>query len=255
MQFLDAKTPIGTATLSNGVATLVTQLPRPGSRTITAQYQGSATHESSVSNGVAVTVTSVANNITLSYSPAAPYTPGNPITIIATVNGCVLGNGQITFQTVGAGSISSIPTATVQLSGRTASTTFTAGYGRNYSFRATLTGDTIATNNIYADGSFDVIWSSAVTITGATPNPVAQQQPTTFSATVTGNQPVGQYPIAATSTSTVARPSSAAATSMAPTRQRSSRSKPRAVLATSRSRPSIPAIAITTSRRPAPPTR
>lgn len=196
VQFLDAGTPIGTATLSNGVATLATQLPRPGSRTITAQYQGSATHESGVSNGVAATVTSVANSISLSYSPAAPYSPGNPITITATVNGCVQGNGQITFRTSAAGSISSIPTATVQLTGRSASTTFTAGYGRNYSFRATLTGDGIATNNIYADGSFDVIWSSSVTITGANPNPVTQQQYTTFSAMVTGNQPVGQYSLA-----------------------------------------------------------
>ena len=186
VQFLDAGTPIGTATLTNGIATLVTPLPRPGSRTITAQYQGSATHESSVSNGVAVTVTSVANTITLSYNPAAPYHPGNPISITATVNGCVLGNGRITFQTVAAGNISSIPTATVQLTGRTASTTFTAAYGRNYSYRATLTGDSIATNNIYADGSFDVLYTPAIALT-MTPNPTSTGASTLFSATVTSS--------------------------------------------------------------------
>ena len=193
VNFLDSGQSVGSASLVNGVATLTLALPRPGSRTISAQYQGNATYDGSLSSGVTVNVTTVANTITLAYSPSPPYAPGNPLTITATIGGCVQGDGSVTFQTVSSGSISSIPTATKPLVGRVATYTFSPGLGRNYQFRATLTGDSIATNNIFADGQFDVLFNPVLTMT-ATPSTVATNAVTQLSAMLTSSNP-GSAPV------------------------------------------------------------
>jgi hypothetical protein len=192
VEFFDAGASLGTATLSGTTATLTLPLPRPGTRSITAQYLGDATYDSSASSAVSVSVASIPTAIALSYNPNPPYVPNTPITITATVSGCLQGNGSITFSSAGFSGTSAIPTATVPLSGRTASTTFSPAYSTNaYAFRSTLTGDGIGTNGTYVDGSFVVHYNSIVTILNAIPNPVGTGEATNINLQIGSNHPPG----------------------------------------------------------------
>jgi YD repeat-containing protein len=172
VQFLDGGALIATATLNSGNATLVIALQRAGTRSITARYVGNATYEESTSTARSITVSSASNSIALSYSPNPPFVPNQPLSIIATVAGCLQGDGQIEFKTGSGGAVASIPTATIPLNNtRSATRTFSPNFSSNsYQFRATLMGDSVGTNLIYADGSFTVRNTPALTASANPPN-------------------------------------------------------------------------------------
>jgi YD repeat-containing protein len=189
VEFLDGATVLGTAPLTNGTATLVLALPRPGTRTIVARYVGNATYEESFSPGRTISVSSVSNDLTLSYSPPPPFVPGQPLSITATVTGCVEGNGQVLFTSQPfAGAVASIPTSTKLLNGgRSATHTFSPAFSQNtYRFRASLSGDSIATDDS-ADGSFEVKYAATPSITNVSPTIVAQGSSYTITATATSS--------------------------------------------------------------------
>jgi YD repeat-containing protein len=189
VEFLDGGALIGTANLNSGTATLTIALQRPGTRSLTARYVGSATYEESTSAARSVSVSSVSNSITISYNPSTPPVPNQPLSIIATVTGCLQGDGQIEFKTSAAGSVSSIPTATIALNNtRSATHTFSPAFSTNtYRFRATLKNDSIGNNDIYEDGEFQVKYIATPTITGVTPSAVGQFTNYTISATATSS--------------------------------------------------------------------
>jgi YD repeat-containing protein len=186
IEFFDQAGTLGTATLTNGTASLVVGLPRPGTRTVAARYLGNATYEESSSATRTITISSVASDLALSYSPnSPPYLPGQPLTITATITGCVQGDGQVLFTSSPfAGAVSSIPAATKLLNGgRVVSHTFSPAFSSNtYRFRASLSEDSIASNDS-VDGQFDVRHVATVNTLSATPNPVGQFTNYVLSAT------------------------------------------------------------------------
>ncbi len=189
VEFLDGSIVLGTAPLTSGTATLVLALPRPGTRTIIARYVGSATYEESFSTSKTITISSVSNNLTLSYAPTPPFLPGQPLSITATISGCIQGDGQVLFTSAPfAGSVASIPTSTKQLNGGRAVThTFSPAFNSNtYTFRASLSGDSIAADDS-ADGEFQVKYIASVQNLTGIPNPVGQFTDYTLTATASSS--------------------------------------------------------------------
>jgi hypothetical protein len=110
--FYDGTAVLGIGTLASGVATLTTELVGPGSRSLTAYYQGDASDFTSLSTALAQSTTSVAGN---GFSGQATYAVGGSpdtmafgdfngdgITDLVTSNGVGtitvrLGNGDGTF--------------------------------------------------------------------------------------------------------------------------------------------------------------
>ena len=86
VQFFSGTTSLGTGTLnSSGIATLTTPSIPIGTNSITAQYLGDATFESSTSPATTVTVTQSASSTALNSSPN-PSTSGESVTLTATVS-------------------------------------------------------------------------------------------------------------------------------------------------------------------------
>ncbi len=85
VEFFSGTTPLGTATITAGVANLVTTAIPTGDNSITAQYSGDTNFAVSTSPAVTVTVAATATSTTtLTFSPSAPVF-GNNVTLTATV--------------------------------------------------------------------------------------------------------------------------------------------------------------------------
>ncbi|WP_074307747.1 beta strand repeat-containing protein [Singulisphaera sp. GP187] len=82
--FMSGTTPLGTAAVIGGVATLKTNTIPGGSNAITAQYQGDTNFGGSTSTAVNVTVAKVNTTSTLKVSPLNSGL-GNPVTLTATI--------------------------------------------------------------------------------------------------------------------------------------------------------------------------
>jgi hypothetical protein len=149
VNFRDGSTVIGTASLSNGQAVLVTKALRTGSHAITAVYLGgSAT--GSTSAALTQTVKKAATAITLA-SSLNPSTHGHSVTFTATVTTASLGalSGTVTFKngtaTLGtAGVNTSTHKATFATSGLTVGTRLITAV---YSGNTNLNGSTSAALN------------------------------------------------------------------------------------------------------------
>src|SRR6202044_220908 len=114
VQFLNGTTVLGTATLSGGVASLVTTALPFGFNSITAAYQGSTSFSPSTSTAITQTVTqaSTTTSLTSSLNPAGL---GQSVTFTATVHpappstGGPTPTGSITFMdgttTLGSGTL------------------------------------------------------------------------------------------------------------------------------------------------------
>jgi RHS repeat-associated protein len=129
--FKDGATTLGTGTLSGGSATFVTSSLDPGSHTITAAYGGDANNSASTSAALAQSVINNASTTALNASPAVA-SPGDTVTLTATVTGNNAPSGTVTFSegatTLGSATIAS-GSASISLNTFAAGThTVTASY-------------------------------------------------------------------------------------------------------------------------------
>ena len=93
--FLDGSTTLGSAALSNGVATLPVPLFSVGTHTLTASYGGDSFDSPSISNTVSQQVIAVSSSIVLT-SSANPSTLGHRVAMAATVSPQTA-TGKVTF--------------------------------------------------------------------------------------------------------------------------------------------------------------
>ena len=157
VQFFNGSTSLGTATISGGVASLVTSALGTGTNSVTAQYSGDTNFVASTSPAVSITVAATATSTTtVTFSPASPVY-GQTVTLTATV--------------APISSLSGAPTGTVEFYNGTTllgSETLTAGTD---SSTATFTTSSlpVAANSITAqysgDSNFTSSTSSAVVVT------------------------------------------------------------------------------------------
>jgi hypothetical protein len=175
-------TSLGTATLSGGVAMLVTTALPFGFNTVTAMYLGSTSFSPSTSAGISVTIQQAATTTSLTASPN-PASLGTTVTFTATVHpappstGGPTPTGSITFMD------GSNFLGTGTLSGAVA--TFTT---------STLSTGTHSVTAIYInDGNYSSSTSPAVVVT------ITQSAPTVTLAVSTGN-PVSNQSVVFTAT-------------------------------------------------------
>ena len=97
--FKDGAVVIGTSTLSSGMATMATSTLAAGSHSLTAVYGGDANNASSTSSVVSQTVGAASATTTTSLTSSPnPSTPGQPVSLTATVSAAAAVTGSVTFK-------------------------------------------------------------------------------------------------------------------------------------------------------------
>ena len=178
--FLDNATPIGTGTLSGGVATYVATGLAVGSHSFTAAYPGDTNYNNSGSAALPYTVNQASTSTTLTSNPATTLS-GQPVTFTAAVApvspGAGSPSGFVSFYD------GSTLLTTVALSGGSASyTTSTLSVGA-HAMKAVYGGDT---HFLGSNGTLNYQVDKAFTTTTVTasPDPSTFGQPVTLTATV-----------------------------------------------------------------------
>ena len=171
--FTSGGAPIGTGTVTNGVATVTTSILPGGSNSIVATYNGDTNDSTSTAT---LTQTVNRDDATVTVTTSGPSVFGNPVTVTATVPPGVTGTVTITSggTTLGTGTVG--PTNTVSV------TTSSLPVGTD-PIVATYSGDT---NNNPATGTINQTVAKTlptVTLTSSS-NPSTTNQPVTFTATV-----------------------------------------------------------------------
>ncbi len=145
VQFLVGQSVVGTATLSGGVATLVTTLLPAGSDSITAAYVGDANDAASVSKPIVVAITLSTSTLNITAAPAVVLS-GTTSTLTAILSAPISANygGTVTFYSgstsLGVATVSSSGVASIVTPALTASTnTFSAVYSGSAVFTASTT--------------------------------------------------------------------------------------------------------------------
>jgi hypothetical protein len=170
VQFFTGTTSLGTATLSGGVASLVTTALPFGFNTVTAQYQGSTQFSPSTSAGITVTIQQASTTTALTASPN-PAGLGQSVTFTAKVTPAPPSTGGPT------------PTGSITfMDGTTFLGTGTLSGGVATFSTSTLTTGTHSVTAIYInDGNYSSSTSPAVVVT------VTQASPSVTLAISTGN--------------------------------------------------------------------
>lgn len=188
--FTDGATVLGSASLDGtGVATLVVTTLEPGSRTVTATYEGDA--RSLVSNGsVEHVVNQAATQVSLVPSTASSVV-GAPVTFTATVTAVAPGAGVPTGSIVFTDGATTLGTVALDSSGTAELTTWSLGVGA-HSIGAVFGGDAayLGSSELLAY-TVDPAGADVVVIADA-PSTVSGEA-VTFTATVTA-VPVGAIP-------------------------------------------------------------
>jgi YVTN family beta-propeller protein len=188
--FLDGVNSIGTGMLNNGVATLTTSSLTAGSHTITASYGGDGNFNGSTGPLTGnPQVVSQANTTTAVASSVNPSVAGQPVTFTATVSTVAPGagtpTGMVTFFDGG----NSIGTGTLGGSMATFQTSaLTAG---PHSITAQYSGDSNFVSSTSAGLSQMVNTRHTTSVLTFSINPVAVNQQTTVTLTVTDDDPKG----------------------------------------------------------------
>jgi len=180
--FYDGSTVIGSATLSNGMASLSTSSLPAGSQSITAAYQGSGGFDPSTSSPLNQVVNPAATTTSL-VSSVNPARTKQTVTYTATVTiqfGAIV-TGSVTFQDDGT------PIATVALSGNQAAYSTSYAMRSVHAITATYSGDA---NDAGSTSSvlIEVIGKEpdpSETTLASSGSPSMEGQPVTFTATVT----------------------------------------------------------------------
>ncbi len=150
--FMNGGTQLGTATVTNGVATFSTSSLPAGKSVVTAVYGGSAAFITSTSNPANVTVSAVPVPVVVLTPSLTTATSGQSITLTANVtafSGSAVPTGTVTFQD----GPNPLPNGTVSLSGSTATLTTSALPPGNNELVAIYNGD----GNFTPNSSTDVV--------------------------------------------------------------------------------------------------
>ena len=192
VDFYRGVTPLGTATLTNGVATATVNAPAAGTYSVTASYLGDTNYDQATSPAVSLTtVTPATPTVTVTSSPtSAVY--GTPITITIKVSGSNgiptgtvdLYKGSLDYETL---TLDATGSASVTFSGINSLPAGTTAISAHY------TGNTQYTATV--SPSINVVVSKeapTVTISTSTPTPAyGTQLVLTASIPYTGNFPTG----------------------------------------------------------------
>lgn len=178
---------IGTATTSNGVASLATSFSSAGKYTIKASYPGDLFHKASsgtVTQGVVNLYPSSAR-LTSSMNPSRV---GQPVTFTATVTSTYgpIPDGELVTFHEGTTTLGS-----VALAGGTAVFTTSALSAKSHTIKATYAGDTTFEPSTGLVVQVVDTYPTTTTL-GSIPNPSAYGQTVTFTSTIT---PTGPYPL------------------------------------------------------------
>ncbi len=181
VQFLDGATRLGSATLSNGVATFTPASLNEGTHSITASYAGDANDTSATS--AVLTQTVQASSSVVVISSANPAVTGATVTFTATVTpSAATGNVQFLDGTTVLGTVA-------VTSGVASFTTSTLSQG-SHSIAAAYAGDvndTSATSAVLAQ----TIQASSSVVVISSANPAVVGATVTFTATVTPSTATG----------------------------------------------------------------
>ena len=189
--FTEGSTTLGTGSVSSGVATLVVSTLAIGSHTVVANYGGSSTFNSSVSNSVTVTITSppkINDSAALTASPTSVFV-GSNITFTATVSqssGSVKPAGTVTFTegstTLGTGSLVNGAATLVTSALAVGSHTVVANYGGSSTFNTSVSNSVTVTVKASPPPK-----GNTTTSLSATPTSVSVGANIKFTATVTAS--------------------------------------------------------------------
>jgi len=221
-----APAPTGTVTLTNGNATPATTLGTitldgtgagsfssttlaAGSYSVTANYSGDTTYDTSAAAAQTLTINSLpATTTVLSVSPTGALTYGQQVTLTATVTqtgGTPTGTVTFTEGTIvlGTGTLNSSGVATLTIAPPAGVGTFVATYGGSSS-SATSTGPGVpvtvamAPLTVKAANASRVIGAANPTLTGTVTGTVNNDVLTaSYTTTATAASPAGTYPIVA----------------------------------------------------------
>jgi hypothetical protein len=133
VSFVSGSTALGTAPVTNGVATLTISFAAAGAYSVTASYPGDSNNTASSSNAVPVTVAAVASKTTLAVSTASAN-PSQQLSFTATVTG-FNPTGSVTFV---AGSTT---LGTAPVTNGTATLPFSFAAAGSYTITANYAGD------------------------------------------------------------------------------------------------------------------
>lgn len=183
LTFYDGSTAIGTATISNNIASLSVSTLALGTHTIKFTYNGDATYTSATSGTVSVVVGNyIETSTTMVVTPSQPvggYSYGTAITATATVtpqSGTAKPTGNIQFSLDGA-------IQSVSLNNNTATITYTPHAGTHV-LTASYSGDTTFSYS-GSSTSFTTIQAVTVTTLNASSTAVAAGSNVTLTANVT----------------------------------------------------------------------
>ena len=182
--FMDGSTALGSGVAlgSTGSATFTVSSLTVGTHTITAVYAGDATHGSSSSAPVVVTIKANLTSLTLvsSLNPARSFQPIPLAAQISSSTTAALPTGSITFLangvSVGTAQISASGVATLPVALAAGSYSLTASFASNATFSASVSG--AVAEVVTADGT--------TTTLAASPNPGVQGGAVTVTAVVAG---------------------------------------------------------------------
>ncbi|MGD0737559.1 MAG: Ig-like domain repeat protein, partial [Terracidiphilus sp.] len=154
--FLSSGNPIGTGTLTNGVATLLISGLTEGNYSFTASYSGDASFSGSSAAATGLMVLQ-STSLALTVNPTQFATPIQPITVTATLSPYVVGtnstNGEPVALYNGASAISE-----GTLSNGVATFTFPSGVPLgSYSFTAVYNGDSVLAGSTSAPIAYGVV--------------------------------------------------------------------------------------------------
>src|SRR6202008_421471 len=176
--FLDGGSPIGTGTLSAGIATFTTSALTTGNHTLTTSYGGDGNFNGSTGSLTGnPQVVNKANTATTVTSSVNPSVFGQSVTFTATVSAVAPGTGTLS------GGIATFTTSALAIGNHTIVTSY-GGNGNFNGSTGSLTGNPQAVNK--AD--------TATTVTSSV-NPSVFGQSVTFTATVSAVAPGAGTPI------------------------------------------------------------
>ena len=178
--FLDGSNVIGSAVLNtSGVATLTTSFLVVGQHNITATYPGDFNFEDSTSAILVQTITGDPTTTTLAVSPN-PASAFSPITLGSLVTSQYgTPTGSVVFTAGG----QTLATATLDASGRAATTISTLGAG-TYTIMANYTADTRFQPSSSSSVQETVVGADTSTLLTASPNPATVAQTVAFIVSV-----------------------------------------------------------------------
>jgi trimeric autotransporter adhesin len=190
--FLSGSTPLGTASVTDGVATLNLNTLVVGPNSITAQYGGDANYAASTSPAVSVPVSQSTSSTTVTYFPVSPVASEN-VTLTATVAASGLGAGTPTGTVQFFSGTTSLGTATISGGVATLTTSVLAAGGNSITGQYSGDANFIASTSPAVSVTVAAIATSDTTVT-FTPTSPTYGQSVVLTATVNPVSPLTGAP-------------------------------------------------------------